>query len=131
MRRTCNASRAATRRAVATDGGIVEGGCRDGPVPVAAPRPSHTTTGGGPMAELDTQDRDKLRSTQFAYVDKDGGEHLPINDASHVRNAMARFNQTDFESQTAREEARRKILAAAKRYDIEVDEDSNVAQSSR
>ena len=83
------------------------------------------------MPELDAQDRDKLRSNQFAYVDKDGGEHLPINDASHVRNAMARFNQTDFESQTAKEEARKKILAAAKRYDIEVGEDSNVAKTAR
>ena len=83
------------------------------------------------MPELDAKSRDELRSNQFAYVDKDGGEHLPINDASHVRNAMARFNQTDFESQTAKEAARKKILAAAKRYDIEVDEDSNVAEPVR
>ncbi len=83
------------------------------------------------MPELDAQDRDNLRSNQFAYVDKDGGEHLPINDASHVRNAMARFNQTDFESKTAREEARKKILAAAKRHDIDVDEDANVVKSAR
>jgi hypothetical protein len=83
------------------------------------------------MATLTEKQRDKLRSSQFAYIDKDGGEHLPINDASHVRNAMARFNQTDFESQTAKEEARKKILAAAKRYDIEVDEDANVAQPVR
>ena len=83
------------------------------------------------MPELDAQDRDDLRKDQFAYVDKDGGEHLPLNDASHVRNAMARFNQTDFESQTAKEAARKKILAAAKRYDIEVDEDSNVAEPVR
>jgi hypothetical protein len=83
------------------------------------------------MATLDTRDREKLRSSQFAYVDKDGGEHLPIHDGSHVRNAMARFNQTDFESKTAREEARKKILAAAKRHDIDVDEDANVAKSAR
>ena len=83
------------------------------------------------MAELSTQQRNRLKDDQFAYVDKDGGEHLPINDASHVRNAMARFNQTDFESETAKEEARKKILAAAKRYDIEVDEDSNVAEPVR
>jgi hypothetical protein len=83
------------------------------------------------MPELDAKDRDDLRSNQFAYVDKDGAEHLPINDASHVRNAMARFNQTDFESKSAKDEARKKILAAAKRYDIEVDEDSNVAEPVR
>jgi hypothetical protein len=78
------------------------------------------------MPELDARDRDELRSSQFAHVDSKGGEHLPINDASHVRNAIARFNQTDFESEAARERARRKILKAAERYDIEVDEDSNV-----
>ena len=83
------------------------------------------------MATMTEKDRDELRSNQFAYVDKDGGEHLPINDASHVRNAMARFNQTDFESKTAKEEARKKILAAAKRHGIEVDEDANVAKSAR
>jgi hypothetical protein len=80
------------------------------------------------MAEMDTEDRDKLRKDQFAYVDRDGGEHLPIHYESHVRNAIARFNQTDFQSDTAKEEARRKILRAAERFDIEVDEDSNVKQ---
>jgi hypothetical protein len=80
------------------------------------------------MAELDEKDRDELRSNQFAYVDRDGGEHLPIHDESHVRNAISRFNQTDFESKTAKEEARKKILRAAERHGIDVDEDANVKQ---
>ena len=80
------------------------------------------------MAELDTKKRDRLSRRQFAYVDRHGGEHLPIHDESHVRNAMARFNQTDFESKTAKESARRKILAAAKRHGIDVDPDANVAK---
>ena len=83
------------------------------------------------MAELDTKARDKLRSSQFAYVDSKGGEHLPINDEEHIRNAMARFNQTDFESAAAKERARRKIVAAAKKHDIEVSDDSNVAKAAR
>jgi hypothetical protein len=83
------------------------------------------------MPELDTRDREKLRSSQFAYVDREGGEHLPINDASHVRNAIARFNQTEFESVAAKERAREKILSAAKRYGIEVDEDANVRKTVR
>jgi hypothetical protein len=83
------------------------------------------------MATLDTKDREKLRSNQFAYVDSDGGEHLPINDESHVRNAIARFNQTEFESKAAKERARKKILSAAERYSIDVDEDSNVAKPAR
>jgi len=83
------------------------------------------------MPELSAKQRDKLDKDEFAYVDKDGGEHLPINDESHVRNAMARFNQTDFESAAAKERARKKIVSAAKRHGIEVSDDSNVAKSSR
>ncbi len=81
------------------------------------------------MAELSTRQRDKLSRSDFAYVDPDGGEHLPIHDASHVRNAMARFNQTDFESKAARTRAKKKILAAARKFDIEVDDDDNVVRT--
>jgi hypothetical protein len=77
---------------------------------------------------VSTKERDALRKDQFAYVDREGGEHLPIHDESHVRNAIARFNQTDFESKEAKERAREKILRAAKRHGIDVDEDSNVSQ---
>ena len=80
------------------------------------------------MSELSSDDREDLRKDQFAYVDREGGEHLPIHDESHVRNAMARWNQTDFESKKAKEEARKKILRAAERFGIDVDDDSNVAQ---
>jgi len=83
------------------------------------------------MAELDTKARDRLSRSQFAYVDSKGEEHLPINDESHIRNAMARFNQTDFESASAKERARRKIVAAAKKHDIEVDPDDNIAKPVR
>ena len=78
------------------------------------------------MADLSTKQRDALRKDQFAYIDSDGGEHFPIHDESHVRSAIARFNQGDFESKAARERARKKILAAAEAHGIEVDEDSNV-----
>jgi hypothetical protein len=80
------------------------------------------------MAELDTKEREKLRKSQFAYVDSSGGEHLPIHDEAHVRNAIARWNQTDFESDTAKEEARKKILAAAERHGIEVDKDDKISK---
>ncbi len=83
------------------------------------------------MAELEEKDRKKLRKTQFAYVDSDGGEHLPIHDESHVRNAMARWNQTDFESKAAKERARKKIVAAATKHGIEISEDANVARPAR
>jgi hypothetical protein len=91
-------------------------------------------TGGGhwkevaDMPDLDTKQRNRLRGSQFAYVDKDGEGHLPLNDASHVRNAMARFNQTEFESEAAKERARRKIVTAAKKHDIEISPDDKVAK---
>ena len=80
------------------------------------------------MAELSSEGRERLRKTQFAYVDSDGGEHLPIHDEAHVRNAIARWNQTAFESTAAKERARKKILSAAKRFEIEVDPDDRVAK---
>lgn len=83
------------------------------------------------MAELDTRDREKLDKRKFAYLDKEGEGHLPINDDSHVRNAMARFNQTDFESGTKKETARKKIVKAAKRRGIRVSKDAKVAKSRK
>lgn len=49
-------------------------------------------------------------------------------DESHVRNAMARWNQTDFPSKVAKEQARRKILTTARRHRIEVSEEDRVAK---
>src|SRR5437870_8635293 len=83
------------------------------------------------MAELDTQKREKLDKRTFAYVDSRGEGHLPLNDESHIRNAMARFNQTAFESPTAKQRAGRKIRAAARKHGIEVSSDDNVAKPSR
>ena len=83
------------------------------------------------MPELDTKDREELRDSQFAWIDREGERHLPINDDNHVRNAISRFNQTDFDSKTAKHDAARKILAAAKRHGIEVDDDSDVVKASK
>lgn len=81
------------------------------------------------MAELDTAGREKLDKRKFAYLEKNGEGHLPIPDEAHVRSAIARFNQTEFESATAKEAARRKILAAAERYGIAVAEDDNIKKA--
>ena len=83
------------------------------------------------MAELTTKSRDRLSDGSFAYIDREGERHLPINDADHVRNAISRFNQTDFQSKTAKHEAARRILAAAKRHDIEVDDAADVAKAAK
>jgi hypothetical protein len=103
------------------------GGGRSAGTQYASPR-DQSTSQELAVNDLTTKERDRLRKDQFAYVDRDGGEHLPIHDESHARNAIARFNQTDFESKAAKERARKKILAAAKRHDIEIDEGSNVRE---
>ncbi|HET7677042.1 MAG TPA: DUF6582 domain-containing protein [Candidatus Limnocylindrales bacterium] len=83
------------------------------------------------MPELDARDRERLPKRSFAYVDSEGEGHLPLNDESHVRNAMARWNQTHFESKAAKERARRKIVSAAKRHGIEIDPDDKVTHPVR
>lgn len=83
------------------------------------------------MAELDAAERDRLHDSSFAYIDKSGERHLPINDENHVRNAISRFDQTDFESPNARNAAARKIKAAAVRHGVEVDIASDVARAAR
>ena len=83
------------------------------------------------MAELTTAKRERLRDGSFAYIDKGGERHLPINDESHVRNAIARFDQTDFEDPGAKHAAARKIMSAARRHDIEVDDSSDVAKAAK
>ena len=70
------------------------------------------------VAQLSAAERGKLPDSAFAYVDSRGKRRLPINDASHVRNALARFGQVAFESDEARKRARQKLLAAAKRHGI-------------
>jgi len=62
--------------------------------------------------------RARLPDSAFAYIDSQGRRRLPINDASHVRNALARFDQTAFEDDVARERARQRLLRAAKKHGI-------------
>lgn len=70
------------------------------------------------MSRLDAKKRARLRESAFAYVDSHGRRRLPIHDEAHVRNALARFNQVVFESEAARERARKRLLNAAKKYGI-------------
>jgi class 3 adenylate cyclase len=70
------------------------------------------------MSQLNAKGRARLPNSAFAYVDSRGRRRLPINDESHVRNALARFNQVAFEDDEARERARKRLLIAAKRYSI-------------
>jgi len=45
----------------------------------------------------------------------------PLNDAQHVRNAIARFDQVEGVSESERDAAWRRIRAAARKYGVEVE----------
>jgi hypothetical protein len=70
---------------------------------------------------MTTADEDRLADQDFAFP-KERKE--PLTDARHVRNAIARFDQVEGVSDAERDRAWKRILDAAKRYDIEVSEAS-------
>jgi class 3 adenylate cyclase len=73
---------------------------------------------GDSVTQLNQKARESLPDSAFAYVDSRGRRRLPVNDEAHVRNALARFNQTAFEDEAARDRARTRLLKAAKKYGI-------------
>ena len=70
---------------------------------------------------MSTAEQDKLADKEFAFP-KERKE--PLTDARHVRNAIARFGQVEGVSDAERDRAWKRILTAAKRYDVEVSESS-------
>ena len=70
------------------------------------------------MARLTASERAKLPDRAFAHIDSEGNRRLPIHDEAHVRNALARFERVTFEDNAARERARKRLLAAAKKHGI-------------
>jgi len=83
------------------------------------------------MAQLDTEDRNRLHDASFAWIDDKGERHLPINDEAHVRNAIARFDQAEFDDPDSKSSAARKILAAAKKHGIDVSDSDDVAKAAK
>jgi hypothetical protein len=73
------------------------------------------------MAKLSTEDREDLDKGAFAFP-KERKE--PLENASHVRNAIARFNQVKGVSDSERDAAWKRIEAAAKKHGVEVSEKS-------
>jgi hypothetical protein len=73
------------------------------------------------MAELKANQRNRLEKSAFAFP-KERKE--PLENASHVRNAIARFNQVKGVSDSERDAAWKRIKAAAKKFDVEVKEKS-------
>ena len=73
------------------------------------------------MSSLSTDQRDRLDDKQFAF-EKQRKE--PLENASHVRNAVARFNQVEGVTDAERDAAWGRIEAAAKKHDVELSEKS-------
>jgi hypothetical protein len=65
------------------------------------------------MSKLDTEHREKISSAQFAFPKQ---RKEPLEDASHVRNAVARFDQVEGVSDADRDEAWKRIKEAGKKY---------------
>ena len=66
---------------------------------------------------LTEKQRDGLSREKFAFP-KERKE--PLNNASHVRNAIARFNQVKGVTDTQRDSAWKRIKAAAKRHKVDL-----------
>jgi len=71
------------------------------------------------MSKLDQEDRDDISARQFAFPKQ---RKEPLEDASHVRNAIARFDQVKDVTDHERDEAWKRIRAAAKKFDVEMNE---------
>lgn len=70
---------------------------------------------------LDAEDRNRMSDSTYAFPKQ---RKEPLNDASHVRNAIARFDQVKDVSDADREEAFQHIKTAAKKFGVEMTETS-------
>jgi hypothetical protein len=73
------------------------------------------------VAKLDAKDRKQISAKQYAFPRE---RKEPLENAAHVRNAIARFNQVEGVSEAEKDAAWKRIKAAAKKFDVEMDESS-------
>ncbi len=71
--------------------------------------------------DLNTKDRQELPDSAYAFPKQ---RKEPITDASHVKNALARFDQVHDVSDEDRDLAWANIKAAARYYGIDIEENS-------
>jgi hypothetical protein len=69
--------------------------------------------------ELDAADRNAMTDSEYAFPRL---RKEPINDASHVRNAIARFDQVQDATDQERDEAFERIKRAARRFGVDMTE---------
>lgn len=73
------------------------------------------------MTKLSTEDRNDLSKGSFAFPKQ---RKEPLENAAHVRNAVALFNQVKDVSDDERDHAWKRIKAAAKQYGVAISEKS-------
>ena len=66
---------------------------------------------------MSTAQKNKVADQKFAFPAE---RKVPLTDASHVRNAIARFDQVEGVSDAERDRAWRRIKTAAKKFGVEV-----------
>ena len=69
------------------------------------------------MAKLTKPTRDRISATKFAFPKQ---RKEPLENASHVRNAVARFNQVKGVTEVERRATWKRIQSAAKRYGVDL-----------
>jgi uncharacterized protein DUF6582 len=69
---------------------------------------------------MSTAEENRLRGADFAFPEQ---RKEPLNDAAHVRHAVARFDQVEGVSDAERDRAWKGIRAAAKKYDVDITAD--------
>lgn len=72
------------------------------------------------MSKLSTEERENLPNREFAFAEQ---RKEPIEDAGHVRAAIARFNQVKGVTDKERDEAWKRIKKAAKEHGVDVQEE--------
>jgi Family of unknown function (DUF6582) len=72
-----------------------------------------------PSPGLSTAEKDRLPVEEFAFP---RARKEPLIDAAHVRNAVARFDQVEGVTDQERDEAWRRIQAAADRFGVQLHE---------
>ena len=68
---------------------------------------------------LSTAQENRMGASEFAFPEQ---RKEPLNDATHVRNAIARFDQVEGVTDAERDRAWKRIRAAAKKFDVDVSE---------
>jgi hypothetical protein len=71
------------------------------------------------MTKLVAEHRDEMSSAHFAFPKQ---RKEPLEDALHVRNAMARFDQVEDVNDADRDEARKRINVASRKYGVAIKE---------